>query len=270
MSKIPELAKPGTMRPHWMAAIVTGASTNARLPLSHLGALPKGAILVSLASYVADTASTTDADPGTGKVRWNNATQASATQLFVDDVDGDANDYSSLWATLLSGGYLYAYDPDDLDVWQQWSVTSVTDASGYLKLGVSLVASNGSFGSAADMIVTIQQPNPATGADRNVVTALASSSGVVTVDVSLGDFFTFTPTEAVTGWTLINEPPGYAISIVLKQGSTPYAVAMPSGLKWPGGTAGAFSTAANKVDELSISSTNTGATRRALLSKDFS
>lgn len=108
------------------------------------------------------------------------------------------------------------------------------------------------------------------GVDRNVVTALTSSSGVVTLDVSLGDYFTLTPTEAVTGWTITNEPPCYTITIVTTQGATPYAVAMPSGLKWPGGVAGTFSTGANEQDELSISSVDGGATRRALLSKDNS
>ena len=105
---------------------------------------------------------------------------------------------------------------------------------------------------------------------RNVVTALSSTAGVVTVDVSLGDFFTLTPTEAVTGWTFTNELPGYSINIVMTQGATPFTVAMPSGLRWAGGTAGTFSTAATKQDELNISSTDTGTTRRAVLAKDFS
>lgn len=268
MSKIPDLATPGTLRPWWMLPIVTGQSTNAFLPLSHLGALPKGAILLSLADYTADTASTADADPGAGKVRWNNATQASATEVYIDDADSGANDHSALWASLNIGGYLYLYDPTDLDTWQQWTITSVTDATGYLKLGVTLVGSNGSFANGDTVRLTIQQPNPAAGVDRDIVTALATS-GTVTVDCSLGDYFTLTPTAAVTGWTFSNVPTACCITILLTQGATGYAVAMPTAT-WTGGTAGAWSTGADDVDELSLMTVDAGGTWHAALAKDRS
>lgn len=268
MSTIPDLAKPGTLRPWWMLLIVTGQTTNAFLPLSHLGAMPKGAILLSLADYSADTSSTADADPGAGKVRWNNATQASATEIYIDDADSGATDHSALWASLAIGGYLYLYEPTDLDTWQQWTITSVTDAAGYLKLGVTLVASNGSFANGDTVRLTIQQPNPAAGVDRNIVTALGTS-GTVTVDCSLGDYFTITPTAAVTGWSFINVPTACCITILLVQGATGYAVAMPTAT-WAGGTAGTFSTAASKKDELSLMSVTAGGTWHAALAKDRS
>lgn len=269
MSKIPELAKPGTVRPWWMLPVVTGQSTNAFFPLSHAGGLPRGAVLLSLANYVADVASTTDADPTSPKVRWNNATQASATQIFIDDVDGDAVDHSSLWPTLLPGGYLYLVNPDDLDVWQQWSVTSVTDASGYLKLGVTLVASNGSFSASDNIWLTIQQPNPSPGVDRNIVNALSISSGNVAVDCSLGDYFTLALTANVTSWSLTNVPQGASIMIEITQDTTARTVTWPAGTTWAGGSAGAVSTASGAKDVLALTTFNTGSAWRATLAKAF-
>lgn len=107
-------------------------------------------------------------------------------------------------------------------------------------------------------------------AKKPVVTTLTSSSGAVTVDLSLGDYFKLTPTENVTSWAFTNQPTAYCVSIVVEMGSTAYTVAVPAGLKWPGGIAGAFSTAANKRDELSIRSIDSGVTQDAVLAKDFS
>ena len=165
MAKIPALDRPGPLRPWWMTAIVTGQTTNARLPLSHLGMLPRGDIALSLAAYAADTASTADADPGSAKLRWDHATQASATNLFMSDVDDDSEDHSALWPTLDVGAHLYLHNPDDLDVWQWWSITSVTYSSGYVKLAVTLTGSAGSFGDGAPVVVTVQQPESGGGVD---------------------------------------------------------------------------------------------------------
>lgn len=64
--------------------------------------------------------------------------------------------------------------------------------------------------------------------NRNVVTALSVVSGVVTVDASLGDYFTLTPGAAVTSWSIINVPAGVSLMIKVSQGATGYAVAAPS------------------------------------------
>lgn len=64
--------------------------------------------------------------------------------------------------------------------------------------------------------------------NRNVVTALSVVSGVVTVDASLGDYFTLMPGAEVTGWSIINVPAGASLMIRVSQGATGYAVAAPS------------------------------------------
>lgn len=249
-----------------------GTDGNVAIPLLAYGQLPRGAVLKLRVPMLADLSGTSDADPGAGKLRWNNAAPGSATVLYIDDVDVDAADLSAALATLAVGGFLYVQasnTSDRRDNWQKWQVTSVTDTSGYTKVGVTLQASAGAFVADEAIELTIQQPSPSPGVDRNVVSTLTSSAGVVTVDCSLGDYFKLTPTEAVTGWAFTNVPAGCAIVIVLTQGPAPYAVAMPSGLKWVAGVAGAFSTAANKVDELSLSTVNAGGIWRAVLGKDF-
>ncbi|HWU70589.1 MAG TPA: hypothetical protein VN017_04470 [Pseudoxanthomonas sp.] len=268
MGKISEASAPAALTGLERVPALQGAD-DVGVPLfAASAALPRGAVLALMKPFLADTASTAAGDPGAGNVRWNHATQTSATEAYVSDTDTASGSLAALWATLNAGGFFYLQSVGTPSTWQKWQITAKSDEAGYGKLTITLQGSNGSFADNEPLLLSIQQPNPATGADRNVVTALATS-GVVTVDLSLGDFFTITPTAAVTGWSFINAPPAYAVTIVLKQGATPYAVAMPSGVKWPAGTAGTFSTTANKVDELSISSTDTGATRRAVLTKDF-
>lgn len=260
MALIPNLpAAPAAPRPWWMTAIVTGQTTNARLPLSHLGALPRGAILVSLADFVADTSSTADADPGAGNLRWNHATQASATQIFIDDSDANANSLAALWATLATGGFLYLYQHGNLDVWQQWQITAVTDAAGYVKLGVTLQASNGSFADDAAVVVTIQQPNPAAGVDRNVVSTLASVSGTTSVDAALGDYFKGTLSENTT-LAITNVLPACTLHISLTQASTARTVSWPGTFNWGAGvTPPTMPTAAGKVLDVMVTTNDSGA-----------
>ncbi|GAB3335354.1 hypothetical protein [Marilutibacter aestuarii] len=235
MAKIPELDLPGTVRPWWMTAVVTGQNSNARLPLSHLGALPRGDIALSMVNYLADTSATTDADPGAGNLRWNNATQASADEVYLSDADADASDHSAVWGALEPGGYLYLYRADDLDVWQQWQITAVTDASGYAKLAVTLQASAGSFADDAAIVATVQQPDPAPGVDRNAVTSPVSASGTLTLDASLGDYFKSNLTENVTNLVISNVPAACTLALWLTQDATARTVAWPASFNWGSG-----------------------------------
>lgn len=106
-------------------------------------------------------------------------------------------------------------------------------------------------------------------------TTVASASGVLTLDLSLGNFFRTTLTENITSIVLTNEPlTGYAkvISLEIVQHATvAKTVAWPAGWKWPGGSAGAVSTGASAVDELSLAIRNPAGTKlyRASLTKGF-
>lgn len=89
---------------------------------------------------------TTDSDPGAGKVRFNNATVASVTSIYFDNNDRDGNTVTSWldsWDDSTSSvkGTLTltpAADPDDKII---FNVTGdVTDGTGYRKVAVTHVA----------------------------------------------------------------------------------------------------------------------------------
>lgn len=107
--------------------------------------------------YLADTSSTTDADPGAGKLRWNNASQSAATVLFLDDVTSGGANLTGIWAALASGGFVYAQNPDDHDVWSINLCSAVVDATGYAKLTITRLAGDGSFANGDPMLVTLEQ-----------------------------------------------------------------------------------------------------------------
>lgn len=110
------------------------------------------------------------------------------------------------------------------------------------------------------------------GSGRTTVSSLATS-GSVTVDYSLGDYFTLGLTGNVTAWSFTNMPGsgnGATLMIRITQDSTPRTVAWPSSFKWAGGVAGAVSTGSGAVDVLAITTFDNGTNWIATLAKAFS
>ena len=87
---------------------------------------------------------TADADPGNGGIRLNNASSTAATTIFIDNVDALSSADMTSFISLLSGGN----NPSGVlgtvtlrkatfpEVFAQYSVTALTNASGYQKLTV--------------------------------------------------------------------------------------------------------------------------------------
>lgn len=249
-----------------------GTDGNAGVPLLAYGHLPSGAVLKLRVPMLADLSATADADPGAGKLRWNHATPGSASVLYIDDVDDDAVDLTAAFAALAVGGFIYVQASSDTarrDTWQKWQVATVTDASGYTKLAVTLQGSAGTFVAGEAVELTLQQPTPSPGVDRSTVTALVPASGVVTVDCSLGDYFTLALGANVTSWVFTNVPAGCSLMIRITQGSPARTVAWPAAFKWAGGGTGAVSTGSGAVDLLAISTVNAGGAWYATLAKAF-
>lgn len=112
--------------------------------------------------YTSDLGSTADSDPGPGLLKWNNATQGSATVLYLDDATLDGASMTGLWAAMDLGGFAYLQDATDQDIWQIWEIGTITDATGYVKLAVTLLAKGVDFADDSVMLVTLQQ-GPGTG-----------------------------------------------------------------------------------------------------------
>ena len=83
--------------------------------------------------YTFDT-STTDADPGSGDLRLNNGTYASATAIYIDDADADGGSTATdvqTWGGSDSTikGFLHITDMNDITTYARFKITAaVTDA----------------------------------------------------------------------------------------------------------------------------------------------
>ncbi|RME68259.1 MAG: hypothetical protein D6782_01395, partial [Alphaproteobacteria bacterium] len=101
------------------------------------------------AQYVWDSG-TLDADPGTSKLRFNNAVLSSVTELYIDDVDAFGADLSAWVATWDDStsavkGQLITREKRTGTALAVFNVSGITAATGYTKVQVAHVASNGSF-----------------------------------------------------------------------------------------------------------------------------
>jgi hypothetical protein len=92
--------------------------------------------------------------------------------------------------------------------------------------------------------------------DRNTVTALASTSGTVTVDCSLGDYYTLAVDAEITAWAFENVPAACSLMIKITQGTTAYAVALPTTTLT--GDTTAVATAAGAIDMLALTTFDAG------------
>jgi hypothetical protein len=107
-------------------------------------------------------------------------------------------------------------------------------------------------------------------ATRQAVTAVTSSSGTVTLNAALGDYFTFALSENVTTIAFSNLPgagKGCTLMVRITQDATPRTVAWPASFRWVGGVDGVVSTAAGAVDVLALTTFDNGTTWHATLSK---
>lgn len=91
-------------------------------------------------TFNSDTGSTAASDPGNGLFKWNNATQGSATAIYIDNQTADGVSLTTLWGALASTGRIYIQQSTDADRWQQWSYTAHADGTGYRNFTVTLEA----------------------------------------------------------------------------------------------------------------------------------
>ena len=103
---------------------------------------------------------------------------------------------------------------------------------------------------------------PTGPAASHIVTALSISSGVVNIDLSLGDLFTLSLTANVTSITFSNLPGsgnGQAIFIRFKQDATgSRTVAFPASFKAISGSDTAVQSAANAYTDMALTSVDNG------------
>lgn len=156
-------------------------------------------------------------------------------------------------------GAFSSFDPDDITIyragtWYAWAPTDELEANGYRYTG------------SGGWVAT-----DAGAQDRSSVSALATS-GAITVNYALGDYFTIALAGNVTSWSFSNMPgtgKGATLMIRITQDSTPRTVAWPASFKWAGGVAGSVSTGSGAIDVLAITTFDNGTTWVATLAKAF-
>ena len=109
--------------------------------------------------YYKFATSTTDGDPGAGVLRFNHATYASVTEIYIDDADsngGATQADTATWGASTSTikGYLHIVDINDSSTYARFKITAaVDDETGYNKITVVHLASNNTFSADDELSV---------------------------------------------------------------------------------------------------------------------
>jgi hypothetical protein len=175
----------------------------------------------------------TDSDPGAGKLRFNNATIASVTSLFLDNLESNGGDVSSfvdIWDDSTNSalrGLVLVRKVSAKENFAIFSVTgSVTDGTGYRKVTVSHIASNGSFSNNDEISVEFARVGDkgadGEGAGDVVGPASATDNALAVWDSTTGKLLkdsSFVPTTL--GGNLINfSNPSATTFIRINSGNT--------------------------------------------------
>lgn len=137
--------------------------------------------------YTWDTG-TSDADPGSGKLRINNATPSSATALYINETGANSEGLAPVIATWDDStstikGDLYVYKIGTPGTYLYYQVTgSMTDAGSYDKFDLTYVGSNGSLANG-DNVSVLFIPRGAKG--DTGATGPTGSSGASGIDAGL-------------------------------------------------------------------------------------
>jgi hypothetical protein len=123
---------------------------------------------------------TTDSKPGTGLFKLNNASYASVTQIFIDDLDNNSVDKSKFLAVPDTGSYISLITDEGNYVIYQLT-GGVTDAVGYYKYGVTYVNNNGVLSGATTIDIQISNNVGGGGGTGAADSLLISSTDTLTL-----------------------------------------------------------------------------------------
>lgn len=203
---------------------------------------------------------TTMADPGSGVVRFNNATLASVTAVAIDDLSADAGTPDvSAWigtfdnSTNSTKGTLRFRKKSAPQNFVDYTVTGLTDNSGWTELAVTHAASNGSLSNSDTLLMAFYATGdvgPA-GPGAGDVTGPASS---VASEIALFDGTTGKLLKSATTTGIIKATSGVIAAAV---SGTDYAPATSGTSILKGNGAGGFSSASGGVDYANASHIHT-------------
>jgi hypothetical protein len=145
--------------------------TEVETALQEIGAALQSAGKVPAQRYTIELANTTDSDPGAGLVKFDNATPASATFLYIDDSTSDGVDLSTLFASFGASGFVKIQSVADAGEWAifKWAVTP-TDGTGYWKFAVTPQASKGTLDDGDAVLIEFDSGGGGGGGDADDIT----------------------------------------------------------------------------------------------------
>ena len=171
------------------AELLLGTATNAGVWEHTTRTLTSGtSAFATPLSYKADTNNQAASDPGAGKVRWNNATQNAATQIYLDVVTDDGIDLTNYMRNFVAGSSLYLQDRDDAGKYQRWMINLATDNTGWITLNVTLANSlGGNLANNAQTILVYSLPQTGTEAPTAEENAAATIAALIEGGLTLQD-----------------------------------------------------------------------------------
>lgn len=142
---------------------------------------------------------TTDADPGAGIIRTNNASVGSTTQVFIDNVDAEGITQTGWYETFDDSsasvkGYLYIQSSASTAL--ILAITAITSASGYYKLTCSYISGNRPANGATVSIFYAPAGPPGTFATVQTIDTKTANYTLVTTDA--GKVITMNSSSALT------------------------------------------------------------------------
>ena len=96
------------------------------------------------------------ADPGLGALRYNNATPASVTALYVDQFTDTGTDAQNILAALASGDQIYVQESGSSSAFLVLNVTSVVDNTGWFTINGTIAASGALPGANRVLLVSVR------------------------------------------------------------------------------------------------------------------
>jgi hypothetical protein len=133
-----------------------------------------------LFNYQAKT-TITSGNPGNGHLIWNNATQASATQININHIDQLGDDIDIFLSLLGIGTIITIQDQSISANYQKWQVsgTPVNVSATYWEYPVTLVTSTHSFGNNNQILVAVVAPSGTSGTSGvNGTSGVSGTSGM--------------------------------------------------------------------------------------------
>lgn len=105
---------------------------------------------------------TTDADPGAGVLRLDNATPSSATGIYISDTEANGTDISALMATWDDStstvkGYLKIQSKTTPATFYVYTVSALSDNSGYMDFTIAYVAGSGTLANSAEIVLSFSR-----------------------------------------------------------------------------------------------------------------